>query len=63
MAQPDGKNWVVEFVNPTGREPTSGELRTYLEKMPKFGKAWGVTKQDYKTIEIILSKAIKSRLK
>lgn len=61
VAEPDGKNWVVGFVNPSGRQPTSGKIHDLLED--KFGDVWGVTREDNRIIQIILSKAIKSRLK
>ncbi len=61
VAEPEGQNWVVGFINPSGRKPTSGKIHELLED--KFGNTWGITQDDNRVIQIILSKAIKSRLK
>jgi len=61
VAEPDGQDWVVGFINPSGRRPTSGKIHEFQED--KRGDIWGVTKDDNRIIQIILSKAIKSRLK
>lgn len=57
VALPVPGGWVVGFVNPSGRTPTSGKIHDFLEE--KFGEIWGISPSDEQAIQRILSKAIK----
>ncbi len=56
VAEPVQGGWVVGFVNPSGRQPTSGEIHTLLEK--KYGEVWGISPSAQAVIKRILTKKI-----
>jgi len=50
--------WVVGFINPSGRTPSSGKIREFQEK--RFnGEIYGITISDQDAISRIISKRIK----
>lgn len=58
VAEPiPGGGWVVGFVNPSGRRPTSGEIHTFQEK--RYGEVWGISAMAQAIIQKILAKTIK----
>ena len=57
VAEPVPGGWVVGFINPSGRKPTSGTIHEELEK--KFGEVWGISSSDEAAIQRILAKKIK----